>query len=232
MEVPLHATGASKAVYANPPDWAEMQAWRRLLRPGDVFIDVGSNAGLYSVWAADCGATPIAVEPDPVNAERTRANLRLNEIDGVVHEFALGAEPGQMSSTTDADAENHLVTGSPVHPSEPWGSRTLDEVLAGRHARGVKVDVEGAERLVLAGAQAGLREQRIDVLQLEWNALSQELLGESRQPVSDALTGHGYVLCEPDSALAFTLGQTTPGPARDTDVFAVSPSMARELRLS
>src|SRR5674476_238765 len=33
---------STKAVYGNPPDWAEMQAWRRILKPGDLFVDVGA----------------------------------------------------------------------------------------------------------------------------------------------------------------------------------------------
>ncbi len=54
-----------KAVLGNPPDFGYMQAWREFLRPGTLFVDIGANAGIYSVWAADLGASVIAVEPDP-----------------------------------------------------------------------------------------------------------------------------------------------------------------------
>ena len=231
LEAPLHAASASKAVYANPPDWPEMQAWRRLLRPGDLFVDVGSNAGLYSVWAADCGAVPIAVEPDPVNAQRTRRNLELNGVPVEVHECALGAEEGSMTFTVDDDSTNHLVTASTSERTRAVDVRTLDSVLAGRRVRGIKIDVEGAERLVVEGGSATLGQQRVDILQLEWNALSRTLLSESRDEVKNLLAEYGYRFCEPNPANDFALIPISPSPTRDADVFAVCPRLARELRI-
>ena len=178
IEAPIHATGASKAVYANPPDWSEMLAWRRILRPGDLFVDVGSNVGLYAVWAADCGATPVAVEPDPVNAERTRRNLALNGVTVELHRCALAGRTGVMQFSRDFDTVNHLVVEGQGFPdrSREVEVRTLDEIVSGRRVRGVKIDVEGAERLVLEGATDCLSQQLVDVFQLEWNQLSQSLL--------------------------------------------------------
>src|SRR5947207_10139985 len=56
-------SSSKRALYANPPDWAEMHAWERLLRPGDLFIDAGANIGIYTLWASQLGAQVIAVEP-------------------------------------------------------------------------------------------------------------------------------------------------------------------------
>lgn len=232
VEAPLHATGVSKAVYANPPDWLEMHAWRRVLRSGDLFVDVGSNAGLYSLWAADCGALPLAVEPDPTNARRCRDNLARNGVAAEVLECALGSAPGTMRFTSGGDTLNHLVTSEDENlPSHSVEVRTLDDVLDGRHARGVKIDVEGAERLVLEGATEALREQRVDVFQIEWNAQSVAQLGEGRQPLADLLRQHGYVLCEPDEK-TFALRFIDTPALRDADVFAVAPSVVSELQQS
>lgn len=228
LEAPLHATGASKAVYANPPDWNEMQAWRCILRSGDLFVDVGSNAGLYSVWAADCGATPIAIEPDPTNAERTEHNLTRNGITPEMHVCAVAAEPGVMRFTSDMDTVNHLLNEGEAQPSREVRVSTLDAVIAGRHVRGIKVDVEGAERLVVEGAQQTLANQRADVLQLEWNQLSMPLLGETREPVRKLLEEFGYTLCRPD-VRSFTLVPMSPDDMGTDDVFAVSASMSLEL---
>ena len=57
----LHRPGASKVVYANPPDHPEMIVWRRVLRPGDLFLDVGANVGSYTIWAGELGADVIAL---------------------------------------------------------------------------------------------------------------------------------------------------------------------------
>ena len=228
IDAPLHAAAASKAIYANPPDWAEMRAWRHLLRTGDLFVDVGSNVGLYSIWAADCGAAPIAIEPDPVNAERTRQNLALNGLVGEVHECALAAEPGVAQFSTGLDTVNHLVSSPDgAELSREVEVRTLDDILAGRHVRGIKIDVEGAERLVLEGARATLAERRVDVFQLEWNAMSRSTLGESREPVQRILESASYVLCRPrPNGESFVV---TDSPDEGEDVFAVSPEMSQEL---
>lgn len=68
MTIPRQANSASTVVYANLPAYSEMLAWRRIIRPGDVFIDVGANVGSYGLWAADHGACVLAFEMHPVAA--------------------------------------------------------------------------------------------------------------------------------------------------------------------
>ena len=50
-------------VYGNPPNYPEMVTWRQVLRPADLFVDVGANIGSYSIWAGEMGANVIALEP-------------------------------------------------------------------------------------------------------------------------------------------------------------------------
>lgn len=220
MWVDLHATGASKALYANPPDWPEMQAWRQLLRPADLFIDVGSNVGSYALWAADLGAEVIAIEPGPAAVRRLRENVRLNDFAITVLECGLAAEPGRMTLSTGGDTVNHLLL-DPAVPGDPITVDTLDNVLGDRHAAGVKIDVEGAERLVLEGARRALSQGRIDVLQLEWNAMSDHVFGESRAMAAELLAGYGYRFRRPTEQ-----GVLRPSSAEligPEDLFAVSP---------
>ena len=72
---------SARAVYGNPLDWNEMQAWRTALGPGSFFVDVGANVGLYSIWALDLGAEVLAVEPGSEAVYRLRENLELNGYD-------------------------------------------------------------------------------------------------------------------------------------------------------
>ncbi|MGH3345165.1 MAG: FkbM family methyltransferase [Carbonactinosporaceae bacterium] len=221
MWAELHYNAASKVLYANPPDWNEMQAWRRILSPGDLFVDVGSNVGCYALWAGDLGAQVIAVEPHPPAVQRLRENIALNPYDISVLECGLAAEPGRMHLTIDKESTNHLLMDTSADGQE-IAVDTLDNVLGGRYAKGVKMDVEGAERLVLEGASKAMLERRIEVFQLEWNTLSEDLLGESRKPLFDVLATHGYQLMKPD-------GDGVLRPAGDdwgfrhTDLFAVAP---------
>jgi len=178
--------GSKAVVYANPPD-PEMLIWRRVLHRGSLFVDVGANVGAYALWALDMGAEVVAVEPDPSACARLRENLNLNGYDAEVIEAALVDRPGPVRLSQGSDTMNRLVeSGIEV------AGRTLDDVLAGRYAAGVKVDVEGFERLVLEGAAQSLAEQRIGLLQLEWNDLCEQALGESRTPIVQLLQRFGY----------------------------------------
>lgn len=191
LEVQLHASGASKAVYANPPDWPEMIVWSRRLKAGDLFIDVGANAGVYALFAADLGARVIALEPSPRAAHWLRRNVALNGLPIEVVQAALTDHEGTVDFDWSGDATGH-IGGPEVVPAT-----TLDAVLAGERAAGVKIDVEGFERLVLIGGMSALREGRIACLQLEWNACSRSSLGEDRLPTAALLAQVGYGLYRP-----------------------------------
>jgi FkbM family methyltransferase len=204
-------TGASKAIYANPPDWPEMLVWRDRLEPGDLFIDVGANVGMYSLWAAELGAEVIAIEPGPRTAERLRANVALNDYAIEVIEAAATDTPGTVSFDPDGDAVAHLFGRLEVEAT------TLDIVAGDRVVAGVKIDVEGAERLVLTGASKLLTDRRLKCIQIEWNAASEHLLGEGRDPTAELLRSFGYSLFRPSSDGTLEPTDSRPG----ADVFAM-----------
>jgi FkbM family methyltransferase len=220
MWAELHYTASSNVVYANPPNWNEMQAWRRILKQGDLFVDVGSNVGSYAIWTADLGAEVVAIEPDHESARRLRENVALNDFPIQVQECALAGQPGRMRLTSGLDTVNHLLVDAST-TGQDVDVQTLDDLLGNRTAIGVKIDVEGAERLVLDGAARALADHRIDVLQLEWNEMSQLVLSEDRAPVAHILHSHGYSFYRPDLQ-----GVLQPADVTDygPDVFAVSPT--------
>lgn len=189
----LHRTASSKVLYANPPDWRQMLAWRRRLDPGQVFIDVGANIGVYTIFAVELGAHVIAVEPSSMVSHRLRENLALNGYEAELHEVVLSNQPGTVLFDDSLDVLGHISNAGVEKRAE-----TLDRLLGARHAAGVKIDVEGAERLVLEGAMRALHEHRIDCLQIEWNRCSADLLGESRAPIAQMLLDCGYLLYRPD----------------------------------
>ena len=122
--------------------WPEMLAWARHLREGDLFVDVGAHCGTYSLWACDLGALAIAVEPSGEAVQRLRRNVVLNNARVEIHQVALGDEKADDYLMLDAGKPVRLK-GSPT--------TTFDDLVGGRVAAGVKIDVEGAELLVLGG---------------------------------------------------------------------------------
>jgi FkbM family methyltransferase len=162
------------------------------------------------------------VEPSPDTVSVLRANLALNDFPVTVLACALADRPGRLRLTRDKGPMNHLLldTGG----GDDVAVDTLDAVLGDAVAAGVKIDVEGAERLVLEGARRALAERRIGVLQIEWNAASQSLLGQTRAPVARLLRGYGYRLMAPDAR--GVLHETPPPLASVSDLFAVAPGLS------
>jgi FkbM family methyltransferase len=209
----LHRTSASKVVYANPPDSAEMLTWRNELRPGDTFIDVGANVGTYTIWAAELGAEVIALEPAEDTFALLEENVALNNYPINTIRAAAGANCGTARFTSGRDSVNHL---------DPQGSVeittvTIDSISPDRTVAGMKIDVEGFEIEVLRGSEKALSEHRIRLIQLEWNSTSMQAVAADRRPVADLLEKHGYSLYRPDrSGLLVPLTDVSFGP----DVFA------------
>jgi FkbM family methyltransferase len=200
-------------LYANPPNYPEMLAWRRVLGPGDIFIDVGSNIGTYTIWAAEQGADVIALEPAQDTFELLKGNIALNGYRVEAIQAAAGAASGTARFTSGRDCGNRLDPAGSVEVPVV----TLDAIIGDRTVAGLKIDVEGFELDVLLGCGRALSEQRIMLIQLEWNRTSQGAVGADRRPAADLLATHGYRLYRPDDCGELApLADLSFGP----DVFA------------
>ncbi len=220
--VDLHRTAASKVLYANPPDLPEMLAWRRALRDGGLFVDVGANVGAYTVWAAELGAEVIAVEPAADTFRLLQENIALNGYQVTAVQAAAGDHCGTARFTSGLDAGNSLAPDGPVMTE----LLTVDSLIGDRRVTGMKVDVEGYELDVLRGAIRALADHRIGLIQLEWNEMSTLAAGTDRRPTAELLAGYGYRLHRPDMT-----GRLVPvdEPGFGADVFAsLAPEDARQ----
>jgi FkbM family methyltransferase len=166
---------SSLLVYASGwPDYDEMHFVRQYLRPGDGFVDVGANVGLYSMLAASLvksNGSVEAFEPNPVACARLRENARLNGLGNLrVHEVAVSDRCGTVRFLSDQDCENRIAAhGDEGKRSVDLPCVALDDVLTpGKYALG-KMDLEGAELLALRGAERLLAAARPAVWILEFN---------------------------------------------------------------
>lgn len=182
-------TGATGNIYCGLHEYVDMSFVLHALRPGDLFVDIGANVGSYTVLAAAvAGAQVVAFEPDPDTFRALQRNVEINGLEGrvEVHPIALGAQAGTGWLTRGLDSMNHVVhQGGSTH--QPVKIETLDTVLAGRVPTLIKMDVEGYEPQVLAGAQATLASAETLAVEIEDRSPS------SRQQLSEAgLTEHFY----------------------------------------
>jgi FkbM family methyltransferase len=221
--------GASHTVYARLPDYREMTFWLGAICPGDLFVDVGANIGIYTLLIASNGCEVIAVEPAGEARRLLEVNLGLNGLKADIIAAALGRAPGQSTLTAELGSMNYLTNpGATAEPREPVAEvtvTTLDDVLGDRTAAGVKIDVEGFELDVVLGAARALGEQRVGILQLEWNSMARERFGRRRDEIAHALQDANYVLARPDHQ-----GRLRPTvPDEGPDVFAVAPRLSDQL---
>ena len=163
-------TGATGNVYVGLHEFADMGFVLHFLRPGDLFVDVGANVGSYTVLASRvCGADVVAFEPDPGTLAHLSENVRANGVGQLVaaKESAVGATVGEIGFSTDQDTVNHVVEGGSDGHSRTVAIVTLDVALADRHPALIKVDVEGHESAVIAGALATLADPALKGIILE-----------------------------------------------------------------
>ena len=144
---------------------------RATLRPGATFVDVGANWGYFTLLAAhlvgDAGRV-VAVEPDPRLHALLAANVAAN---GLRRVDAVAAAASDHDGTAelaghDPDSGNwgvsSIVAAAPGRRF-PVAARRIDGVLDELEVDRVellKMDIEGAEEMALAGMAAGLARGR------------------------------------------------------------------------
>ena len=176
--------------------------------PGGTFVDVGAHVGWYSLNAARAVGPKgrvIAVEPDHATLPKLRDNIRASRAGAVVmvapvacsdSESTLtfySAAPGNTGESS-LSADNASQDGA-VAASYPVRARRLDDILreagAGRvHA--IKIDVEGAEFLVLKGAVETI-DRYHPVVAIEIVDRQLKSMGSSESELRAFMRAHGYL---------------------------------------
>ena len=183
-------TGATGNIYCGLHEFADMAFLLHLLRPGDLFVDVGANIGSYTVLASGvCGARSIAVEPAPETLQSLKRNVEANKIGNRTRliESALGAEAGTVRFTVGQDTTNRIANHDDEETREVR-VQTLDEILSELSPVLIKLDVEGYEPNVIAGAAETLRKPSLLAVLTETadNKVSAGLNGAGFQKASYA----------------------------------------------
>lgn len=176
----------------------------RELRPGDVFVDVGAHIGVHALTAARRlrelgGGQVFAIEPTHDSANKLRTTAARNGLGLTVVETALGDAPGTVDLYADPaygieDAgvrsqygSGRVVQRIPVTTFDAWAKEVgLSRVDL------VKIDVEGAEPLVLRGMQESLERLRPRALVVEMKAVTLERAGTDEATLCELLRLHGY----------------------------------------
>ena len=182
-----------------------VEAMERILRPGDVFIDVGANIGYLSAIAAGLVSPKGAVhsfEPIPAYSARLARLAALNpEYSITVNACALGDAPGVAAiHVTHEPGQSTLVSG--YKTPRQISSRLevpvmrLDSYIEERvdgHPTLIKIDVEGFELPVLRGLEGYFKKSsRRPPIICEIAPRAYPLLGQSLSDLAQFMAAYGY----------------------------------------
>ena len=197
--VPLDDLVGRSAFLFSDLDAKVTWALGRVLRPGDVAVDVGANLGVVSLHMARLvghGGKVVSFEPSPKVLPFLRATLSENpHLPITLVEVACGAQDGEVSLQVpagNAGAASVLAgRGGGVRcETHRVSVRRLDDCLAATGLEGVrlmKLDVEGFEEQVLRGLFDRGLGLRPDVILLDEGA-------PASSAAFDVLRENGYAL--------------------------------------
>jgi FkbM family methyltransferase len=184
------------------------------LRPGDIFLDCGAHAGLFSAIAAkrlvDRGKI-IAVEPNPTGFEFLKANLddigfpgsaalQLGLSNRRGHGALLLGRPGMSAFSTFA--EGMRTDDSISDRCLTVEQTTLDDLLGTLNIGRVdvaKLDVEGWETSVINGARRSILAGTFPLWMVEFTEVNALASGTSTRDLRRLLESLGYTLCHFDA---------------------------------
>lgn len=179
----------------------------KLVREGDVILDVGANIGQTSLNCARLAGPSGKVfgfEPDPVNFKQCEVNKELNSYPGVTFfNFALGEEQTSvvMQLGERNRGGNSIVNNTTNEKcSIRIDLKSMDEFAKEKNLEKisiVKIDVEGYELNVLKGAVNCLRKYR-PTLYIEIDESHLKRQNHTPQDIFNFLQDHGYMIHDTD----------------------------------
>lgn len=162
FEYPLDSA-IGRHLFAGDFETAEIAFFRSELKPGNVVLDVGANGGLYTIIAARVigpEGRVYAFEPGPEALALLRHNVEINQLTNVtIIEAAVSNKTGEASFgiASDSALSSLVNTDRADQKINEWSKVTtirLDDAVEKYEIPRVdfiKVDVEGAEGLVIDG---------------------------------------------------------------------------------
>ena len=172
--------------------------WIAGFKSEDVLVDVGANVGMYTVWAAKTrGVRVIAFEPEAQNFSLLNRNIFINGLGSSVSAYCLAMS--DVAGLSHLHLSAFMAGGSchslgeqvdfkhdPMKPAYSQGciAARLDDLVASGavlEPDHIKIDVDGFEPKVVAGARRIIEGTKLRSMLIEVN----QNLADHRQMVAE-----------------------------------------------
>ncbi len=161
-------------------------AWLSSFAPDSVFLDVGANVGMYSVFAAIVpGARVFAFEPESQNYALLCKNIVQNHLSDRVIAFSAALSDEEKfdkihlsqfavggSCHSFGEAVDFNLQARAFEFTQGCYSTTIDKLVRTGVLpvpSNIKIDVDGFEHKVVAGAEETLKDRTVQSLLIEIN---------------------------------------------------------------
>jgi FkbM family methyltransferase len=178
-------------------DWFCLQHLQEIIPPNGTIIDIGANVGYLSLpFAKELvpQGNVFCYEPDPENMKRLQKNIKINDLKNITTcATALQNEPSietisfNIRRTIDGDGNENRGLSSLMTLEKFTKNKisvqasTIDQELKRHNIKAVhfiKIDVEGAEFLVLEGAALTLAKDK-PIIQYEYSNILDKMMHEN-----------------------------------------------------
>lgn len=192
-------------IYLGAYEMKDAARLRRHLRPGMVVIDAGANMGFYSLLAASVvgrNGKVFAIEPSPDAFSKLSKIVEGNLISQIKpSRVGFSDKEGEEDLyLPQPDCDNHTYTMVFCHsghgPNISVPVTTLDKYMDEQNidcADLLKVDVDGYETRLFAGASRALKGRRIKAILCEFSDFWLRYIGSSPHELHRMLTGYGFM---------------------------------------
>jgi FkbM family methyltransferase len=237
LHVGLDEDANHRVYFSGQYEPQETAAVRALVGREDVVIDIGANFGWYTTLLSELvgpQGSVHAFEPVPAAFDRLRDNVaRLHRPKNVhLYREAVSSTIGKTTIFTFSglpSGHSSLTSqGREDVAAFECATTTLDAFCRGLHVDLIKCDVEGAECLVIEGAQRVLSQRYRPVWLLELTPHLAEAFGHSETYVARSLTTAGYKFLKFVRNRVEWLDNPENLPSASTNLLAVVPLLHRE----
>jgi FkbM family methyltransferase len=192
-----------RSIYLGEFEPEETEWFHRLIKPGMVIVDAGSNIGYYSLIASTLvgGSGKVySFDPSDYAYKKLRESIRENQITNI-HLFNLGLSdhPEERELLLrDKTLHSPSFCYGEEYPTTPIGTSrliTLDyfaELSGIDHIDLIKIDVEGMEMNILKGMTGLLAENRVHRIMIEFNGYWLNLMKSSPAELDAYLKYFGF----------------------------------------